>query len=234
MKKFFYVLLTILIIFTLVSCSEKSKSENDETNKAEKTKVENHKAEDTNIEDVKTETPKDKLCKFVLENGGYDEETDQYVYIKNASSVEDATAYFGIFYNQTNGEVLFSFYKSNDHEENLIDNFDTLLTSLEFGQAQNGSAMEVSLLGSSETYEISAFGEIYPEQVSMENLEIHNIDYYLNDDISLTDPELTSHIDSLLDLELKKLILYLYATLEEIPDITIQDLGFTNLVSVTK
>lgn len=221
MRKLLSVLFSIVLIFMLVACSEKNQGENKEVVETQTQNVE-----------IKEKTPKDTLSKFVLENGSYDEETDHYVYIKNASSVEDTTTYFGIFYNQTNDEVLFSFYKAYDDQENSL--IDTLSISLEFEKTQNSPAMEVSLLGSFEAYQIYAFGEIYPEQVSMENLEIHNISYYLNDDIPLTDPELTSHINSLFDLELKKLILYLYATLEEIPDITIQELGFTNLVSVTE
>lgn len=224
MKKIFLALLAISIIFTYISCSEKSKGENNEMANAEETKIDDTYVEESKVE-TPVETPKEKLSKFVVKNGGYDEETKRYVFIKDASSVEDATAYFGILYNQDDDEMSFNFYKSSDSAE---DSQATIMTTATLGSNQSDSTMEVSLILEYETYEISAFGKIYPEQISMDNIEILNTVYFFNDTL-LSDTELTQSVYSMFELGMKKLIIYLYATLDEIPDITIQELGFTNL-----
>ena len=238
MKKLLSVLFSIVLIFMLVSCSEKSKNERDKVGEAETQSEEAKTAKEETPKDVIAESEKkepkngkDILKEFLLQHGGYVEDIDGYRIVKDVTDEDNETAYFLIMYGLNDDTIRFvlSNFLELESGESV-----SLVTVAELGTNQNNSIITVSQCFVDENDELYALGVIHPEQVSMENLEIFNIDYILNDYPLQSNPEIEQQIYTQFEIGVKKLLAYLYATLLiDIPNITMQDLGFTNFVPVT-
>lgn len=231
MKKLLSVLFSIVLIFMLVACSEKNQGENKEV-----------ETQTQNIE-IKEKTPKDKLADFIVENGVYDEEDGIYSIVEkmDMDSADDHSSYFFLRCDK-NKEIELSYYLESKSPYDLSidpDDYEENISVFTIELKNNTPAIPVSYLNSDKTPYVNSFltgntlfieatGEIYPEQISIENSKIYNIDFSYDSSISISNSKIKSQVDSLFPSGISATLAALNLFLATRTDISIGDLGFVN------